>query len=217
MPSKTADKPVTRQLLLVKVSDKYHPKYGAACFDAEARWMTLEAAARFNPSLKESNTPLRPQLSGRTPPTNIDIDKLTRYEQELKDVPALFSVQRALGRTFQEAGIWLVSGPDVLNTAPVIQNQQGIWETKPGVEWEDGPFFTIAEARAAHPEIRPADIAPTQPGPKDTPETIALRAEVKKLRESLANQEALREAQTQEGQSLVIEMNDRVGKQMDEK
>jgi len=196
------------QLLLVRVANKYHPKFGAAVFDAEARWMTLEQAERFDPGLRAANTPIMPQLSGRQQPTPIDLEKMTRYEQQVASVPTSFPVQRQHGRTFKEAGFWLVSGPDVLTTHIVIQDTSGIWQTKPEVQWLAGPFVTIAEARVAHPEIPPADVAPTQPGPRVTPEVVALRAEIAKLRDALAKQAGLRKAQITEGREVAEEAND---------
>jgi hypothetical protein len=211
MPNNTIAKPATAQLLLVRVANKYHPQHGAALFDAEARWMTMEQAERFDPGLRAANTPIMPQLSGRQVPTQMDIDKMARYEAQVAAVPTVFAVQREHGRSFKEAGIWLVSGPDVLRTSIVIRNAAGIWDTKPGVEWVDGPFLTVDEARTAHPEIPPADVAPAQPGPRVTPETLALRAEVAKLRDALAKHTALREAQAEESAAVTGEANDAAG------
>lgn len=214
--TKPVAKPATMQLLLVQVANKMHPK-GAALFDAEARWMSMAQAERFDPFLRATNTPVAPDLSGRQVPTQMDLEKLRRYEAQVAAVPTVFAVQRSLGRTYQDPGIWLVSGPNVLTQSPVGQNAAGVWETKPGVEWIGGPYVTIAEARAAHPEIPPADIAPVPEGPKATPETMALREQVRKLTETLNQQMQLRHAQTEEGMAQAAEMNDRVGKQHDEK
>ena len=212
----TKPKPATVQLLLVRVANIAHPK-GAAMFDAEARWMPMGQAERFDPFLRATNTPQCPALSGRQVPTPMDIEKLQRYEAQIAAVPDMFAVQRSLGRTYQDPGLWLVSGPNVLTQSPVGQNPAGVWETKEGVTWVAGPYVTIAEARAEHPEIPPADMAPVPAAAKETPATLAQRKQVAQLQEALNQQMALRHAQVGEGKARAEDMNDRVGKATDDK
>jgi len=126
-------------------------------------------------------------------------------------VPSLFAVQRNLGRTYNDPGIWLLRGPNILTQSPVGQNRAGVWETKQGVEWIAGPYATVAEAREEHPEIPPADLAPVAAGPKETPEVIALREQVRKLQLAATRSAELHAAQRDQSTDTAVVVNEMAG------
>ena len=187
-----ANPPEVMPTMLVEVSAVGDAKNGASVFDAFPRFFPIDIAAKFVPSLRQMSQVTAPTLSGRPVPTEQDVVLMQRYEQTLASMPKEWPVQREHGNSFREAGIWAVSGPNVLKPTYVVhRDRDGHWIDAPGTTW-DGPYMTVEEARVAHglPELpkAPANVTAAKPG------MAALRTQVAELERQLADFKALEEA-----------------------